>query len=361
MGARLQQLFPTAVRFLLGALLLWLVLRGIDWPSVWEVSHGVSLPWLLLAPLVAVAGHVTRAYRWSHIVQASSPVPFRAVFSSWQIGALLNIALPLRLGEAGRVLVLSRLARQPVASSLALVGLDRLADLTGFLAVLFLASVTFPTHGGLELPAGTLGNTAPLVVSSDVLGPVAVTFSLLLGVALAGTLALYLGHRTFRRLLSPALGGFPAPLAAKARATADEFTRGLAVLGSTPALARALFLSLLAWSLNALSLAVVIRAFRLDCPWFTPVVTLAMIAVLVAAPLAPGLIGQFHLAVIVGLLATAPAITIPESQAVAVIAHLVSVGTTAGLGVYCLHREHLSFASVARQSGTAGSSRREEP
>jgi hypothetical protein len=61
----------------------------------------------------------------------------------------------------------------------------------------------------------------------------------------------------------------------------------------------------------------------------------------------PGVIGQYHLAFVVGLLIAIPSMTLDETKAVAIVAHVLTLIPIAILGIFCLVREKISYTSIS--------------
>ena len=68
--------------------------------------------WLLLATASVLAVALTKAARWQALLAAGQPparhVPLRPVFQVLLIGQMLNIVVPVRVGEIARHLPVSR-------------------------------------------------------------------------------------------------------------------------------------------------------------------------------------------------------------------------------------------------------------
>ena len=60
----------------------------------------------------------------------------------------------------------------------------------------------------------------------------------------------------------------------------------------------------------------------------------------------PGVIGQYHLAFVAGLLITIPSMTLNETKAVAIVAHVLTLVPIAILGIFCLVREKMSYINM---------------
>jgi len=338
---------------LVAALLLWLLFRGTDRDELFRALRGVDLHWLGVAQLLLWASFFARVQRWTYVVRAVQPVPYRSLLSATQIGVLVNFTVPARLGEVVRAYVLSRLVGLPVARSMAMVAFDRVNDVIGLLAILLVAALALARDIDVAFPAGTLGNTAPLTVSSTLLR--AAGWSLAGGVLLAslGLVLLYAQRdralRFVRRLLAP----WSATLAQRSAALLESFAEGLHVFRSAADLGRAVFWSLASWGTDVAAVAAVLVAFDVAFPWYAPFVILSLVAVAILVPVTPGTIGQFHLPAVAGLLLAVPEVTPAQAKAFAIVDHLSTLVPIAVLGLWGLLRTRIGFLAAVRGSAEA--------
>lgn len=338
----------TVLSVLLGALLLWLLFRRTDWAATAAALRQVRLSWLALALALAFGSCLARVQRWSYVVRAVHPATFRSLFSATQVGLLVNLVVPARLGEAVRAYLLGRLSRAPLALSLSLVAMDRVNDGLALIAVLFIAAVTFPAGADVELPAGAFGNAEPLTVSSGLIRPAAASLTLALGLLVVALVLVYAGRDAVQRALCRGAALVSAKLAARVENLFRQLVGGMRVFRSAADLARAVFFSFLTWGLVALSLQALLLAFRLELPWFTPFLMLALLAVSTSVTVTPGLVGQYHIPVVASLLLIDPRLDPSVAKAVALVAHLVAVLPVAALGALALVLERPSLGGLAR-------------
>ena len=336
----------TVLSVLLSALLLWLLFRGTDWAATYAAVRHVRLPWLAVALALVFLSCLARVQRWSYVVRAAHPATFRSLFSATQVGLLVNLVVPARVGELVRAVLLKRLSGAPLARSMSLVAMDRVNDAFALIAVLFIASATFPA-ADVEFPAGAFGNREALIVTSELIRPAATSLTLALGLLVAALALVYAGRTTVQRLLGRMAAVVSARFATRVESLFEHFVAGMHVFRSAADLARSALFSLLTWGAVALSLSALLRAFRLDLPWFTPFLMLAILAVFTSVTVTPGLVGQYHLPVVASLLMIDPRMDADEARAVAIVAHLVAVLPIAALGAFAMVRERLSLGGLA--------------
>lgn len=124
---------------------------GIVW-ALWPTMRTMPVdPWIpgtvLGGYLLALAPyHVLRAGRWGFLVRRLAPVPWRDALLVGLAGYMWIAALPLRLGELARPILLERRARIPIGGGLALVALERITDGLAVGSMFFAATAL----GGLD-------------------------------------------------------------------------------------------------------------------------------------------------------------------------------------------------------------------
>jgi uncharacterized protein (TIRG00374 family) len=332
-------------RIILGVLisifLLWFLFRDTDWRVLVTVLRQVDAGWLLLALFLAFGSSLARVQRWSYVVRAAQPATFRSMFSATQIGLLVNLLIPARIGDLVRGYVLSSLAKISFTRSLTLVALDRINDILALVTVLLIALFSFPSDVDIEFAAGAFGNAEPFVVSSSLIQPVTVSLISALFLVVVFLVFLYFRQDIVLRLLGRLLEPVSSRTAAWLRTMFLNFAAGMHIFRSGIQMTKSVLLSLVTWGLVALSLAALLKAFHLEFPWYGPFLMLAMLGVFTAVTVTPGMVGQYHIPVIASLLMILPGMNVNEAKAVAIVAHLVALLPPVVLGVYSMMNEQL--------------------
>lgn len=268
------------------------------------------------------------------------------MFSATQIGMLVNALIPARLGDVARGYVLSSLEKISFTSSLTLVALDRINDIIALLVVLLIALATFPSSADIEFAVGAFGNSEPFVVSSSLIQPVAVGLMAVLAVVILILVFLYLQKDLVLRFMGWTLEPLSPRLSAWMSNLFLNFADGMHVFRSAAQMFKAILFSLITWGLVVLSIAALFKAFHLEFPWYGPFLVLAIVGVLTSVTVTPGLLGQYHVAVVASLLMVLPGMDVDEAKAFAIIAHLVALLPPVVLGVYCMMSEQLHFRDL---------------
>ncbi len=270
--------------------LLAFALRGVDFREVLR-EIGLAQPlWFLAAVFAATAVFLVRAWRWKPLLQPMLPdSPLYPRFAATTIGFMTNNILPVRLGEFARAFALSRMQPIPVAASFGSVAVERLFD--GLTIVAFLViSIALPGFPGTATVDGVqVGGLLRIFIA-----PFAVAGVALLAMVVWPRQALRVFERTVARVL-------PRRLRRPIVDAVEAFLAGLAVLRTPALILRVSVWSVGLWLLNALSFWLAFRAFGIPVGFGGALFLQSLIAIMVAAPSAPGFFGPYEAAVKIGL------------------------------------------------------------
>ncbi len=133
-------------------LIVVLFLIWVDWGEVWSILRTSNWDDIFLASTCLLAGLVMYTIRWQTLLQRGAG--FLKVFRAACVGLMLNILLPLRAGEPGRIWMLSSTANIPLAQVTSSVVVERLIEQLMRLIAL-VATVVFGV--GLQLSLGAVG------------------------------------------------------------------------------------------------------------------------------------------------------------------------------------------------------------
>ncbi len=345
MNKKIQALVGLA----LGILIMWLLFRNMDWGVAWETIREVHVGWLILSQVPIWISFPLRVQRWSYIVRATQPVRFRHMFSATQIGFLANFTLPARLGEFIRAVVLTRLTKIPFPKTFAMVALDRVTDLFGLIAVMLIGLMAFHPAGDIVIPAATLGLDSDWSLPNEMfrnsaIGAIGFTLAIL-----AAFVAIYLCPKVVLRISDAVVGVVSTRLAERVHEMITHFADGFQVFRSPLDMLKSIAFSFATWGCGALGFVGLYAAFGIDCPWYASFVMLSLLAIGIAMPGAPGLVGQYHLPIVIGLVILVPGIDSDRAKTFAIVAHLANFPPLLVTGIYALMTERLGLLELGRQ------------
>ena len=329
----------TVVRLLIAAALsvagLALAVRNASVSGVRAAFEGASLLWLLPYPFICVVLNVLRGEIWRRLLDRR--VRRTAAFWAYCVGFLANNVLPFRIGEAVRVVVLSRRTQVPIVDVAAGAALERLLDM---MALALMLAVITPMLG----PMPGLGGTA-LVVGLGV------------AAAISAVVAVVRFADASSAVVERATGWLPSGLRRQVVDRWRDIVRGLSVLVRPSIGFPCAAAAIVVWVLTVVLQWLVLRSFQpraglLDAAFMVAVVSLA-----IALPAGPGFVGVYHLAGQQALVSAFPNLYTPSSAlAAAFAAHAVSYITSSALGVgglWYFGMPASALARAARQRGDA--------
>ncbi|NUM55939.1 MAG: flippase-like domain-containing protein [Candidatus Hydrogenedentes bacterium] len=342
-----------ALQILIGVVvagfLAWLLLRGVSFQDLRGSLGKMHWGWMLLAQAPIWASFWLRIQRWSYVVRAVHPATFRAMFSSTQLAFLVNFTIGMRLGELVRPLVLSRLTRMTFAKAMAVNTLDRVNDLIGLIVVMLVGVVAFRPDHDIVLPKGTFGIAEPITISKSIVVTGGEGSALFLAVVLGSLVLIYLNQKLMLRITNAVVGLVSRKLAAFTCHLIEQFADGLHVFRNVGDLTKSVTFSLATWSCFLLSYVLFFEAFGLDYPWYAAFIVQILLAFSVSAPGVPGMVGQFHIPIVVGMLMAIPNAPLPDCVALAIVAHISNMIPITCLGAYALFIEGLSLAELRHE------------
>lgn len=345
----MKRALQVIVGVLVAALLMWLLLRGVSFQDLRGSLGKMHWGWFFLAQVPIWASFFLRIQRWTYVVRAVHPATFRAMFSSTQLAFLVNFTIGMRLGELVRPLVLSRLTRMTFAKAMAVNTLDRVNDLIGLIVVMLIGVVAFRPDHDIVLPKGTFGLAEPLTISKSIVVTGGEGSALFLAVVLGSLVLIYLNQKLMLRIANALVGLVSKKLAAIVCHLIEQFADGLHIFRNLADLAKSIAFNLLTWAGFVLAYALFFNAFGIEAPWYTAFIVQILLAFFVSAPGVPGMVGQFHMPIVVGMLMTVPNVAPSDCIALAIVAHLSNMVPIAALGVYALSLEGMSLTELRHE------------
>jgi uncharacterized protein (TIRG00374 family) len=285
-------LLKLSLALAVGAVCVYLVLRGIDLSAVGRELEQVSLAMVGVYLVTLAVTHLFRVSRWAHLLAPIGVrLPFRDLFVISSVGFLAIQALPVRLGEFIRPYFVVRSGQSRMSAVLGTVAVERIVDGL-MISIIFFASYWFSDRGAwsaeLELAAwvSLLGFVTAMLF-------------------LAG--ALRFPEPTIRLVLSMSLLPWLSPrLAIKVRDKLRALIQGFGVLHQPRSLIPFLLQSILYWGSNGFGMWLLARGMHLPVSPVAAFAAMSFTGVLISLPNSPGLVGQFHLGVVAALAAYLP-------------------------------------------------------
>jgi uncharacterized protein (TIRG00374 family) len=287
-----------------GAVSIALVTRGIDLRATAHALSSVS--WSSVATYVVVLAitHVFRSWRWAFLLRPIGvKLGARALLAISSVGFMAIQALPVRLGEFVRPYFVVRGGQSRMSAVLGTVAVERIVDGL-IISLIFFATYLSSLQSGLHSGSLSGGTAWPpeLVVGAWVSLVGFVTALLFLAASLR------FPEQAVRTALALTLLPWLAPaLAHKIHDKLSALIDGFKALGQPRNLLPFVLQSLLYWGANGFGMWILAQGMGLPIGPVAAYAAMAFTGVLISLPNSPGMVGQFHLGVVLALAAYLPA------------------------------------------------------
>jgi len=320
-----------AVGLLIGALSLAWAIHGLDIRLVFQSLVNARYAWVAISLACVVGVALAKAARWGALYGVSERrTPFGELFSALMATQMINVVVPIRVGELVRIGLMKQ-SGQPGAATLSTIVVEKAFDLVaaGSLAFALVAMAVAP--GWLREPAMGM---------------------LLIGVVLVvGLAVVWLLREQMERMLARVLAlGNWLPQAWQGRllrvtsTTLDAFGS----LTDLRLLARVLFWTTVIWLLSLLAILILFVAFDLRLPFAAAVVLILAITSTGIVPSPPALVGVMHAIAVVAL----GEYGVPQSEALGfgIVMNIVLVAPLIVLGGVALWQRFLASWHTLREA-----------
>ena len=261
----------------------YLAIRDAHPDEVWDALQSANIWWVGPSLAFLALSVAVRALRWQLLFERATRPSYGATLAASLVGLAVNSLVPLRAGEAARVIALNRRARTSPVESAATVALERILDVLCLLLLLLAALPWLPE-------VDWVGAAAAVAL---------VLTAVLVGAALAFAL---FGERPFHAL-DRFLKRLPFGHHDWVEHVGTSLRRGLVALRDPVIALTAVALTILSWVLTSVSFWLLTLAFDLDLPLVSGVLILAAVGFSVILPAGPGSLGVFEAATVVALAA----------------------------------------------------------
>ncbi|MGH0028749.1 MAG: lysylphosphatidylglycerol synthase transmembrane domain-containing protein [Myxococcota bacterium] len=299
---------------LVGAGFVWLAFRKLELGEIVAALRAADpWPWVPLAVLFYLAGHVVRGLRCRWLVSHDANLPLPTATNVVVLGYAVNNVLPARLGEVARAGLLGERIGMPFVQSLTVTLLERILDGWTML-LLFAAGLALAPVGGAMLQSALVAAAIFGVVSLGIVAMLTAPYRLASFVShLAGRVRPAWQERAWRFCISVA--------------------NGLGYLRRPADAARVGLLSVVVWLLESGMFLMMLPAFGLPLRVEWAVLAMAVTNLGILIPSTPGYVGPFHYFCMQTLVLLGVAGVTATSYAIAVHAVFYVPITIWGVGV----------------------------
>lgn len=316
----------------LAIVLIYFSVRDIDFNETLSHIKSVHLGYAALSLFFIVLMQVLRSYRWGVILQPLEKIDQWTLFTVTNVGFLAIAAIPARIGELARPYLIAKKSRIKMSSALGTVVVERVLDsvtvLTMTIAVLML----------YDLP--------PWMIRSGIV------FFIVTMLIIACMIGLVWRRDSAVQIIDRLLRRLPGRLAQKFNDVIHHFIDGFQVIADVKRLLYLLLLSAVVWLIDVAAIYTLLLAFGFTLPILAAFILMIILIAGIAIPTAPGFIGNWHFACILGLSLFGIAKT--EALSFALVYHFLSMAVVVVLGVASLPFNKFSISDMTKQMKAQG-------
>lgn len=295
----------------------WFAVRGVKIGAAWGALRSTNY-WWLVPSLAALAISVfLRVVRWQVLFRPDRRPPLAVLAKATLLGYFFNSILPVRAGEAARIVALKHYAGTSRAETTATVVLERVFDVSSLIVLLFAFAAWLPRVSWLA-PAAAVAGACVLIV-------VLLVFAVR-----------HLPGRPMPAVLK-LLSRLPGLREETVLRLTDNAVHGLATLARPRQALIALAWTFMSWWVLALSFWFLMIGFDLELSPFAGLLVVIATGLAFIIPAAPAAVGVFEAA---GL-ASLSAYGVQRSHAFAYVLslHLLNFVPFVGAGLLLLGDE----------------------
>jgi hypothetical protein len=311
----------------LGFVLIYFSVRGIDFNETLTHLKKVHLGYAGLSLFFIILMQALRSYRWGVILQPMEKISQFTLFAVTSVGFLAIAAIPARIGELARPYLIAKKSSIKMSSALGTIIVERVLD---SLAVL---TMTFAVLMLQDLPSW--------MIKSGIL------FFIVTMLVIACMIGLILRRERAIKIIDRVLRRLPGKPTQKVNHVIHHFIDGFQVITDVKRLLYLLLLSAVVWLVDVAAIYTLLLAFSFNLPVLAAFVVMVILIAGIAIPTAPGFIGNWHYACILGL--SLFGIAKPEGFSFALVYHFLSMIIVIILGVLFLPFNKLSISDMTKQ------------
>lgn len=303
---------------------LYLVLRNIDIKTIAEFIINGNYLWLLPCLVMFTVAFVFRALRWKFLFLPIKKFTAKQLFSSLLMGFAANCVFPMRFGEIVRAYIVGKKHNVSKSSSLATIVLERIMDGVGILILLVLAVPFLPVF--------------PLWVKRTIFIAVILFISMLI------TVGILITKKHFIDILKK-IPFIRYELKEQIVHKIKKFIIGFEVIKDIKNFLIVILISVCVWVCETFNIYFLVKIVAIDLSFFAIVFVLFVTIIGVMIPAAPGSLGTFEAAFVVGMMF----FKIPKETAfaAALISHTVGGIYVMSLGIYYFFKEGISYREIS--------------
>ncbi len=266
---------------LLSSVFIFLAVRGVDFSEVGNSLKKVEFYYIIPILLMVISAHYLKSLRWGFILKSLAEYSQWRLFIISSIGFMAINILPARLGEFARPYLVKKTKHVGMSSTIATIVVERIFDMLSITAIIAVVLLN------INLPSAILKGAFTFI---------GIGFG-----ALVFIIALFVKRDYIFKNIDSILKILPDKFSEFVKKLLKSFIEGLEILPDIKKVLVVALLSGVIWMLGCFSAYLLLAAFDFELPLIASFTVLALIALGVMLPAAPGFVGTFHYACILAL------------------------------------------------------------
>jgi uncharacterized protein (TIRG00374 family) len=327
----MKNVLRLTVSVAISAVMLYFALNGLSVQAFLAVLRNMDLRFVLAFAGAMSLTQVARAMRWHVLVQPFCPASRRAIWRISNVGNMLIMMLPLRLGEFARPYLMKKEFGTSLTAGMGAAVVERILDGLVVTLMFFLSTYTLD-EGHVISPTLRLGAVLALCLFSGAFVVIALTL---------------LTHGAVQRLIRQHLGPLAPGPVEKLTALLDAFVQGMRALPDVKAATTVIGWTLAYWCVNALGMYWLMCGFGWDLPVVAGVTVVCVLVIVIMIPAGPAAVGVYQAAIITGL--GVYGVTKTDAASYSLVAWFLTVLVLCSFGLpYFVGRGPLRMADMMR-------------
>jgi len=318
------------IGFIISFIFVYLSLKGIDFSELKQSLKSANYFYLFPTLVLVLLTLLIKSYRWGVMLGPLVKYDQKTLFVIATIGFMVAGLIPARIGEIARPYLVKQKSGVKMSSTIATVVVERIFDLLALMFLLFFIILVVP------LPQALFNTGLTLLLIS------LTAFLLLIFLAVKKDFSLNKAELLFDKL-----PGRPAGFLKK---IFHAFVEGLQILPDVKKTLYLFFLSIVVWTVNSASFYALFFAFGFELSFIYACAIMVIVAIGVILP-APGFVGTFHYACILGL--SYFGIAKAEAASYSVLIHFLQIAPIILLGFVFLPFQNLSLPKFIKDEEEA--------
>jgi len=298
--------------------LTWMLVSKLDWDQFFMYLRPLNFTILAAAVVIQSISYYWRSWRWQWIQFPVKSPGVPSLYSTLAISYMLNTVLPLRLGDVGRVIIITRQGNATVAQSISALLVERGFDAVAIVLIGSIAAYI------LNLPLGFV--SVAVVIAT---GAIIVLYGLLVWKPDPVRVRQWI-FRLIRK----------DKVADKVAELVSRFNLRI----STRDVWRIFFLSVLVWFTEAAGYFLIGIAFGFSWTPVAALFTMAVVNIATMIPSSPGYVGTFQYMTVLAL--SQFLVPFNEAMAYSVVTHILIFTPITLIGYICFWRSDLKMKAL---------------